>query len=127
MLQQGRPGKVLVHHVCRRKFVFYFRYFKQMLQQGQPGKVLVHHVCRRKFVDTRKAEKFEIPSKRLRSSIESIFDWKTNCFLCTKKAMRKYSTVARVETLPLIETLIKRCDSRGDTWGKRCTFSPEVL
>ena len=30
--------------------------------------------------------------------------------------MRNYSTVARVETLPLIETLIKRCGSREDTW-----------
>ena len=88
-----------------------------MLQQREPCKVLVHHTCRRKFVDTRKVEKYEMPRKRFRSSIENTFEWKTDCFLCTKKALQKYSTVARVETLPLIETLIKRCDNRCDAWG----------
>ena len=55
--------------------------------------------------------------KKLQSSIESTFDWKASCFLCPKTAEIKYSTVARVETLPLIETLTKCCISRGDEWG----------
>ena len=39
------------------------------------------------------------PKKRLQSSIKNVFDWKINCFVCGKKAIRKYSTVSRVETL----------------------------
>ena len=79
----------------------------------------MHHTCRRKFVDLRKSKNpaSVVPRKKLRSSTESTFDWKTSCFLCTKTAEHKYSTVARVETLPLIETLTKRCISRGDEWG----------
>ena len=65
-----------------------------MLQKGGDGNVLVHHNCRWKFVDTQKAQKFEIPKKRLRSSKENIFDWKMNYFLCPKKAIKKYSTFA---------------------------------
>ena len=105
-----------------------FRYFTDAadVQNDAAGTVLVHHSCRRKFVDTRKSTSFEMPRKRLRSSIDNTFDWKTNCFLCTKKAMRKYSTVARVETLPLIQTLIDRCESRG-YMGKFCSHSSEFL
>ena len=61
-----------------------------MLQQREPCKVLVHHTCRCKFVDTRKVEKYEMQRKMFRSSIENTFEWKTDCFLCTKKALEKY-------------------------------------
>ena len=94
-----------------------FRYFTYIAQNDAASKVLIYHSCRRKFVDTRKSTSFEMPRKRLRSSIDNTFDWKTNCFLCAKKEMRKYSTVARVETLPLIQTLVDRCESREDRWG----------
>ena len=68
-------------------------------------------------MDTQKAQNSEIPAKRLKSSIENAFDWKMNCFLCGKKAVRQYSTVARVETLPLLNTLINCCQEKGDEWG----------
>ena len=42
-----------------------------------------------------------------------------NCFLCAKKAIRKYSTVARVETLPLVKTLTDCRLNRGDIWGNK--------
>ena len=78
---------------------------------------------RRKFVDTlnllilekHRSLKF-IPKKRLRSSIEKFFDWKMDSFLCARKAIRKYSTVERVETLPLVKAFINCC-LNCDIWG----------
>ena len=55
-------------------------------------------------------------NKKLRSSTENTLDWKTSCFLRTKAAEQKYSTVARVQTLPLVEMLIRRCMDRGDDY-----------
>lgn len=40
-----------------------------------------------------------------------------NRFLCTKKEIRKYSTIAREETLPLVKNLINCCLNQGDIWG----------
>ena len=40
-----------------------------------------------------------------------------NCFLCTRKALRKYSTVVKVEAFPLVRTLINCCLNQGDIWG----------
>ena len=55
----------------------------------------------------------------MRSSIDHLqFDWKSCCFLCTKIAERKYSTVYQVRTLPLINTLKANCESRTDEWSK---------
>ena len=39
------------------------------------------------------------------------------CFLCAKKAIRKYSTIARVKTFPLVKTLITCYLNRGNIWG----------
>ena len=47
-----------------------------------------------------------------------VLDWKTNCFLCTKPAYKKYSTVNRVETIPFIKTLTELCESRDDKWAE---------
>ena len=59
------------------------------------------------------------PRKKLRSSIDISFSWKSCCFLCNKKAERKYSTVVQVRTIPLLSTLIAHCNKRDDEWGKQ--------
>ena len=78
----------------------------------------MHHDCRRKFVDKRTISTPEAPKKKLRSSITGSFDWKSCCFLCSKAAERKYSTVFQVRTLPLLKTLTSHCENRDDDWGR---------
>ena len=81
---------------------------------------MVHHDCRRRFVDIRDQPKTQPRKKLMRSSVGSssnYFDWKSCCFLCSKDAERKYSTVVQVRTIPLYESLLDICESRGDDWG----------
>ena len=60
------------------------------------GKILLHNNCKETF---------------------GILDWKINRFQYQKKPIRKYSTVARVEPLPLVKTLINFCLNRDSVWG----------
>ena len=96
----------------------FYRYFDQLLKEDPGGKVLVHHDCRRKFVDSRKKSSSKIQPKKLRSSLDSSFNWKSDCFLCSNKADRKNSTVYQVSTLPLRDNLIVCCRTRDDEWGR---------
>ena len=85
------------------------------------GRVTVHHNCRRAFVDNRNEYKgWEPPRKSVRLSNDerTLIDWKTCCFICGKNGDKRYSTVIPVRTIPLRETLLKRCDERGGEWGE---------
>ena len=58
-------------------------YLVEMKESNQ--EVKVHHNCRRKFTDSRKkSSDEETSSKRLRSSLEKRFNWKTHCVICEK-------------------------------------------
>ena len=87
------------------------------------GKVLVHHDCRRKFTDARKESSREMPPKKLRSSQDiSGFDWKFHCFLCCGKIDNNNiarNPIAKVQTLPIRDSLIKRAEERNDDWGNQ--------
>ena len=91
--------------------------FVDSLRTNSIGTTLVHHDCRRKFADTRRKSSSYVPRKKLRSSSEVSFNWKSECFLCSKKADKKNSTVYQVTTLPLRNNLITCCKSRIDDWG----------
>ena len=54
----------------------------------------------------------------MRSSVDQSveFDWKENCFLCCKRADKRYSSVQSVRTIPLLETFRDHCKLRGDDW-----------
>ena len=83
--------------------------------------ITVHEPCRKKIIDKRSfPEKVDDrPKKRLRSSYsaEPVFNWKNNCFLCNKKADLRYSTVKKVETLPIKTRLLECSRERADKWG----------
>ena len=69
----------------------------------------------------RRTDKPTVPQKKVRS-IGCSFDWKPKCFLCTKNADKKYSTVSRVETLSFVKTLIEHCLKRDDKHAKEVHF-----
>ena len=71
---------------------------------------------------SRRTDKPTVPQKKVRSSISCSFDWKSKCFLCTKNADKKYSTVSRVEMLPFVKTLIEHCLKRDDNHSKEVPF-----
>ena len=89
------------------------------LQQSQYP-VYVHHDCRR-FVDLRKrTDSLSLP-KKLRSSTDVVFKWKTCCFLCLKPVdlrSRKRDQVRQVCTLPIHATFIQCAKERNDDWGQ---------
>lgn len=95
---------------------------KLICMKDSESKVLVHHDCRRKFVDCRrKKEQPEPERKKLRSSTEASFDWKSFCFLCGIKAdiyhNKKRDHIHQVCTLPLHNTLVQSAKERNDEWG----------
>ena len=123
--------KVLVRFVLAFSYTtmncdvhFHLRHLKCALMSEPMGKITVHHSCRRRFVDDRGGDKaYKPPRKSLRLSVDETaekhyFDWKACCFICGKTADRRYSTVIPVRTIPLHDTLIKRCDERNDLWGE---------
>ena len=46
------------------------------------------------------------------------FKWKSCCFLCTKLADGRNSTVIQIRTLPLQNKLLNQCKSKADEWGR---------
>eukprot|EP00111_Clytia_hemisphaerica_P013651 TCONS_00040128-protein len=79
----------------------------------------VHHDCRRKFIDKRRSSGGNEPCrKRLRSSVDSEdqFKWKIHCFFCGKEKDHKNST-SDVETIPILNNILKQCEVRDDDWG----------
>ena len=83
-------------------------------------KILVHFDCRRKFTDTRKKGQSRLPSKKLRSSYDNVFNWKEHCFLCEKTVDVHHSeknSIVNVRTLPLRDNLIACAKERDDGWG----------
>ena len=94
---------------------------QEAMDAGQ--QILVHFDCRRKFTDTRKnikSEESEV-TKKLRSSIDNVFNWKEHCFLCSQLADFKHAEqgcIVRVMTLPLRGNLIFCARERDDEWGK---------
>jgi len=59
--------------------------------QSSPCQINVHNSCRKRFTDLRGKRTNENGvdnlecRKKLRSSVEATFSWKTMCFLCSKK------------------------------------------
>ena len=102
--------------------IFVSRELKEASSSNEGGTVTVHEPCRKKIIDKRTipCKLDNRPTKSLRSSnvAEPLFEWKKNCFLCNKKANRKYSTVA-VETLPIKKHLLECSRERNDEWGDK--------
>lgn len=94
------------------------------LQEMADGghQILEHFDCRRKFNDTRKKMESESEEqKKLRSSMDNIFNWKEHCFLCSQLADFKHAEqgcIVRVMTLPLRGNFIFCARKRDDEWGK---------
>ena len=83
--------------------------------------IFVHHHCRRRFTDKRKRSSRTVPSKRLRSSVETSFSWKLHCFLCGQNAESKRKDrdrVKKVMTIPVHNNVMEHARSRGDKWGE---------
>ena len=87
----------------------------------------VHIKCRRNFTDSKRlssAEKASEPlvkKKRLRST-GSGFDWKMNCFLCTKYAEvdprhLDRGDAVQARTLPIRQNFLDQCNLRNDQWA----------
>ena len=73
-------------------------------------------------MNSRRTDEPTVPQKKLRSSVRCRFYWKSKCFLSTKNADKKYSTVSRVEILPFVKTLIEQFLKRDDNHGKEVHF-----
>ena len=96
----------------------------QKIQSNQ--KIKVHHTCRRKFTDTRKSSSESLSSpKRLRSSVESNFDWKFHCVLCEKVIDVKHQPYHVIMTIDFHQKLAARAKQRNDEWGKKVLFRLE--
>lgn len=97
-----------------------------------PTVVQVHQTCRRHYtyipVDNLKRS-FESddyiagPNKFLRSAGDP-FDWRTNCFLCTKRAIvdnkrpkKGDNDIVESKTDQINESMQKLCSKRGDSWA----------
>ena len=96
-------------------------YLVEMKESNQ--EVKVHHNCRRKFTDSRKkSSDEETSSKRLRSSLENKFNWKTHCVICEKVIDFIHQSYHEVMTLEFHHKLAARAKERDDEWGKKVLF-----
>ena len=95
-------------------------YLVEMKESNQDVKV--HHNCRRKFTDTRKKSSEETFHKRLRSSLENKFNWKTHCVICEKVINFFHQSYHEVMTLEFHHKLAARAKERDDEWGKKVLF-----
>jgi len=91
--------------------------------QSNPFEISVHNSCRKRFTDLRGKRTNNNGGgdlecgKKLRSSVEATFSWKTMCFLCDKKIESKEQS-RQVSTIEIKETLISHCKARcGDEWS----------
>lgn len=116
----------LITHCVKQNQSDLNTYLIQRASTTPVAKVLVHKECRRKFTHpSRKLEKDDdqaaVPdAKKLRSSFQP-FNWKEDCVLCCQPAVdRRHpdrKQVRTVTTLPIRNTILETCDSRGDTWA----------
>ena len=85
-----------------------------------PKIVNVHEECRRNYTRKQSVPSSEsVPKKSLRSSHESVFDWKTNCLFCGLlidfKRERLGVQVSSVMTIEFRDNVLKTCEMRNDT------------
>lgn len=81
-------------------------------------KIYVHHSCRLDLNDFRQKNDKPEP-KRLCSSVEVVFCWKTCCFLCSKRVLKRSPLkFHQVQILPIHDTIVKRAKERADEWGE---------
>ena len=64
----------------------------------------------------------KISSKRLRSSLEIKFNWKTHCVICEKVIDFIHQSYHEVMTLEFHHKLAARAKERDDEWGKKVLF-----
>ena len=96
----------------------------QMKDSNQ--EVKVHHKCRRKFTDARKKTSEQPPTKSLRSSIESKFDWKIHCVFCGKVIDIKHQSYHEVMTLDFHRKIAARQKKEMMSGERKCYFSDLV-
>ena len=82
------------------------------------SKIVVHVACRKRFTDPRYIE-HEVPSKKLRSSIDNVYDWRNDCFLCDKPCDKRRGKYIDVMTLVLRAIVMECARKRTDDWGKK--------
>ena len=95
--------------------------YARIINLQESGRAIkVHNSCRRKYTRKRKIEEpSTVTSKRTRSSLDC-FDWKSNCFLCTKYCnIRNFARdkIRQVRTLELRNTFMQYARQRNDKWG----------
>ena len=82
------------------------------------SKISVHITCRKRLTDPRSCET-PVSIKKTRSSIDHIFDWKEDCFLCEKKLDDSHKKKAAREamTIKLRNIVHESAKEREDEWG----------
>ena len=85
----------------------------------------VHKGCRQRYIMPRlvdaaakkrtERERSESPSLR---SKKPTFDFQKNCLFCTLSATKNEKDLISCQTLEVKESLIKKCDERGDQWAE---------
>ena len=89
-----------------------------MDHQDRGTPVHVHHDCQRRLAEFWKKPVRAEP-KRLRSSIDAAFTWKTCCFLRSKPIVQNKEKFHQVQTLPLHNSIIECAKARNDDWAKQ--------
>ena len=110
-----RGLKTLFMAASKKKEMELTQTLKDHQNRGTP--VHVHHDCRRRLTDFRKKPVRPEP-KRLRSSIDAAFAWKTCYFLCSKPIVGNKEKFHQVQTLPLHNNIIECAKARHDDWGE---------
>ena len=65
-------------------------------------------------------DKRTIPDqKRLRSSLDKVFNWKEDCFLCDKPCDGKKGKFKQVMTIKIRQNVIESATNRNDEWGEK--------
>ena len=111
--EKGLKTQLMV--ASRKKETELTQTLKEHQNRGTP--VHVHHECWRRLNDFRKKPVGPQP-KRLRSSIDAAFVWKTCCFLCSKPIVRNKEKFHQVQTLPLHNNIIECAKAKNDDWGE---------
>ena len=109
----GEKGLRTIQYACEKKGE------SGLLQEiknlsVKKSKIFVHEKCRKRLTDKRTIPIETLPPKRLRSSLDRVFNWKKDCFLCAKPCDGKKDNYKNVETIEKRKIVLEAALNRKD-------------
>lgn len=112
----GSKGMKSIRKTCKQKGETDLHKNIEQLVASE-SKIVVHINCRKRFTDPRTIEPPVV--KKLRSSVDYVFNWKEDCFLCEKSCDKRRGKFKETKTLSLRNAVLERACEREDEWGKK--------